>query len=403
MANFNNSLKSLVNQQMIAKAAKTVGEKEANISTAVSTIIPSLLAVFIKRKGHSPQIENILNEAGNLDLLSDIGNLCEEKPNEDQRRIGDDFLQHLLGDKAADFTNPIAEKAGISKVTTNRLISMIAPIVVGYMGNKLVKENWTKAQLFDELEKEKSQFQTAIPQGLIKSFNLGTVINTVSTSNKPTPEKAKSKSWMMWIILIILLLLLFFGWRSCNKQDPAVTTESITMTETDRVPIQTVAANPSSEMTEMTLADGSVIRVHKNGIEEKLIKFIESDDYKNANNDQLKDKWFEFDGISFAFNSGTELKPESESQINNIVAILKSNPNAKIQIAGLADKKGTEAANMSVSQERAKTIESIFESKGIGSQIVKVEGLGDQFAKHSASESNAERAEDRDIALRFVK
>ena len=400
MANFNNSLKSLVNQQMITKAAKTVDEKESNISKAVSIIIPSMLGIFMKRKGHSPQVENILHEAGNLDIISEIENLCEEKPTEDQRRIGDDFLQQLMGDKAADFTNPIAEEAGISRVATNRLVSMIAPIVVGYMGNKLVKEGWTKTQLFDEIEKEKSHFQTIIPTGIIKAFALENILN-VTPQKSTFEQKSKSNSWIMWLVLIVLLLLLLFGWRSCRNKD--VVTESITMTETVKPIVATTPETTARNLIEMTLPDSSIIKVYKGGIEEKMIKFMESDEYKNATENDLKGKWFVFDDINFAFNSATELNPESGRQIDNIVAILKSDKNAKIKIGGFADKKGTEEVNMNISEERAKTIEKIFDGKGIGNQVVKIQGYGEEYAKHSTSETDSQRAEDRDIALRFTK
>ncbi|MCC8145678.1 MAG: OmpA family protein [Bacteroidales bacterium] len=416
MANFNNSLKSLVNQQMIAKAARTVDEKESNISTAVSTIIPSLLGVLLTKKGQSPQVENILNEAGNLNIMSEVENLCEERPSEDQRRIGDDFLQHLLGDKAADFTNPIADKSNISRVATNRLISMIAPIVAGYLGNKMVRENWTKSQLFAEIDKEKNEFKAAIPAGVIKAFDLESILNT--NPDKREPEKANNKSWIIWVILIILLLLLFLGWRSCNNRDNTqVTNQAVTTTTTvqpadrtgavnpnDRTEtVQPVATTTSRELTEMNLPDGSVIRVYKGGVEEEMIKFMESDDYKNASDNDLRDKWFQFDDIAFEFNSATQLKPESERQLNNIAAILKSNKDAKVKIAGFADRRGSEEANMNISEKRAKTIENMLDSKGVGSQVVRTQGYGDEYAKHSASASNEERAEDRDIALRFVK
>ena len=45
----------------------------------------------------------------------------------------------------------------------------------------------------------------------------------------------------------------------------------------------------------------------------------------------------------------------------------------------------------------------MLDKKGVGSQIVRTEGFGDEYAKHSPQESNEKRAEDRDIALRFVK
>lgn len=401
MANFNDSLQSLVNQQMITKAAKTVDEKASDISTAVSTIIPSLLGVLLKRKGHSPQVENMMTEAGNLNILSSIENLCEEKPTEDQRKIGDDFLQFLLGDKAADFTNPIADKAGISRVATNRLISMIAPIVVGYLGNKIVRENWSKAQIFNQLEKEKSDFKSAIPSALVKSFGLENLLNTDTPTKREEPKKSGGKWWIILLILL-LLLLLFFGWRSCKNDSDMVNMQEV-VTEEVVEPVKSVVMPDKGEMEDMTLPDGSVIKVYNGGIEEKMIKFMESDEYKNATEEDLKNKWFQFDDINFEFGSATDLKPESERQINNIATILKGSKDFKVRIAGFADKKGTEEANMHISQQRAKTIESMLEAKGIGNQIVKTEGYGDEFAKHSASESNDQRAEDRDIALRFVK
>lgn len=236
MAHFVDSLKSLVTKQMVSKAATTVDEKESHIEQAVGLIIPSLLAVLLKKKGHSPQVENTLREAGNLNILSQIENLCEEKPTEDQRRIGDDFLQLLLGDKAADFTDPIAEQTGISKVATNRLISMIAPIVVGYLGYKLVSEEWTKAQLFDEIETEKTYFVSVVPRDLIKAFGLETQLGIVEakTSNK-------HKGWMSWLALLILVLLLLWGWRTCSQRAQAA--DSVTSYELRVTSAQSIDAS----------------------------------------------------------------------------------------------------------------------------------------------------------------
>lgn len=424
MTNFMNSLKSLVSQQMIANAAKVIDEKESNVSNAVSMIIPGLLAILMKRKNHSPQVENILHEAGNLDIVSEVKNLCEERPTEDQRRIGDDFLQQILGDKAADFTDPIAEQACVSKVGTNRLISMIAPIVAGYLGNKLVADKWSKTQLFEALEKNKSGFHAIIPEGVIKAFNLESVFNAVPANNtdnnmaaktiispeppKPEEPKKKGKGWIFWLLLLLLLLLAFLAWRSCNNKKIDEISNSAVKTEkqaesaiTDKA--SQIANTLEGEAAKLTLPDGSVLNVYKGGIEEKILAFLKSDEYKNATDNDLKKKWFVFNGVNFVFGSATELNPDSHHQLDNIVAILKSNKDAKIKIGGYADKKGSEQTNMNISRERAKTIESLLASKGVGNQIVAVEGYGEEFAKHQIAESDAARAEDRDIALRFVK
>lgn len=409
MTSYYNALKALINPQMINSAARTVEESETSVSKAVNSIISGLMGVMLK-KGNTPQLTNIFEEAGNLNILIGEHNIFEEKPTLDQQRIGDDFLQHLLGDKASMFTAPIADSANISKVAVNRLVSMVAPIFSGLFGNKLVKENMTMGQIFRDIRDEKSQFVKNIPLELINNFGLTSVLG-----DEVSKETKKNYNWLIWAGLIALLILIFLGWRSC-KDDIFTGDSSSTVLVTDTISQElknrenatsnnnvSATNNSQKETTEVILPDGAKLTVYKGGVEEKMIDFLKSDEYKNAKDSELKDKWFEFDNLAFVFGSSTELASDAKTQLNNLIVILKQYKDAKIKIAGFADKKGTESANMKVSQERAKTIEKLLEEGGVGSQVVKTEGYGDEYAKHSASDSDKERAEDRDIALRFVK
>ncbi len=421
MAQLFDSLKSLMNSERISRVARVVDEKEGNVSTASSAIIASFLGVMLKN-GNTPQIRNILDEAGNLDILSCIGDICDEKAPQDQLRIGDNFTQHLLGDKAADFSNPIAAKAGISKPTTNRLVSIIAPIIAGYLGNKLVKDNWSFQKVLNQIENERNAFAPLIPADLIRSFGLSSVLNTNNAANKnDKPEKEKKGGgWITWVIIILLLLLLLFWWRSCrNNNNTAAVYETGVITDTVR-PMPGAAMTPATpvlpadsaygaygmenrEMVTLDLPNGQTIRAYDGGMEEDMLDFLKSGDYKTDTPEELRDKWFEFDNLSFQFGSSTEFTQGSRAQLDNIIAMLRNYKDAKVQIAGFADRRGTEQANMEVSKERAKTIENLLEQAGLGNQVVKVEGLGDEYAKHSASDPNSLRAEDRNIALRFVR
>lgn len=400
MSKIYHSLKGLISNEMVAKAAKTIDEKESNVSKASTSIIASLLAVMLK-KGHTPQIKNILETAGNLNILSDIGSICEERLTQDQQRIGDDFLQHLLGDKAADFTDPIAKDAGISQVGTNRLVSIIAPLFAGYLGEKLVRDNWSMEDIFTDIKKEKEKFSNEIPAGVIKAFGLSSILSAPASSSSVTSnntKKKKSSSWIVWVVLILLLLLLLFWWRSCRNTKTEMVVEKATVTET--VTPQTPA---QPNLITLTLLNGEKIQAAKGSVEEEIINFLNSNEYKNAKNTDLQKKWFHLNNVRFEFDSANQLQSGSQSQLNNIVAILKSYKDAKIVVGGFADKKGADEVNMEISRERAKTIEDILDKGGVGSQIVRTQGLGDEYAKHNASESNAQRSEDREAGIRFVK
>lgn len=402
MSHFYDSLKGLLCGGMAKQAAKTVDETPEKVEKAIPAILSSLLAMYMKSRGQN--VNNILTEAGNLRIADKIENICKEEPDKDQRRISDNLLQTLFADRAADFTAPIAEHAGISKVAANRLIYMIAPVVAGFLGGKLVNEKWSLTKLQDEIRNAKTHFAKDVPTGVVKTFDLSYILSSDSGHTPSTIvdsiEKKKGFGWIWWLLLIALLLLLFFGWRSCQEKkvlEPEIISSAIITAEDQ--PSETIV----SGLIDLTLPNGQVITVAKDGIEERMIHFLNSDEYKNANNEQLKNKWFEFKDVAFQFDSTTELKASAEKELDNIAAILKAYPSAKIRIAGFADKKGTEQVNRTISGERAKSIEKILDGKGIASQIVKVEGFGEEFAKHQATETNDQRSEDRDIALGFVK
>lgn len=407
MAQIYNSLKDLICPQLISKSSHIVGEKESNVSTASDSIIASLLGVILKN-GDTPQMRNLLDEAANLDIVPQFGNICEERISEDQRKIGDNFLQQLLGDKAADFTNPIAAHAGISKVATNRLVAMVAPTVAGYLGNLLQKDKRNLQQLLQQIGDEKHLFASFIPSNLMDNFGLSSIFNKNKTTVVEEPKK--KNGWLMWLILAILVILLFFWWRSCNRMDTSSTNESMAYRDTVTRVAPAAATVPAERTATMdrdtaslTLSNGQTIRFYKDGMEKEMVDYLNSNAYKNATAEELQSKWFQFDNITFEFNSSTDFMEHSQQQLNNIVAILKSFPNAQVRIAGFADNRGSEDVNMEISKERAKTIERIFDERGVGKQVVRTEGFGDEYATRPASASDSERAKDRDIALRFVK
>lgn len=384
-----------------------------------------------QKKGHTAQIRNIFEEAGNIGLISDVGTF-DEHLTHPQQTIGDNFLQQLLGDKAEDFTTPISKESGISQVATNRLISVIAPSFPAFFGKKIVKDGVSFQTIIDQIKSQENTYASKIPADLIKTFGLGTVLNaqkaqaqakpqtvnyatsgtTTTKTTTPPPVKKNKNSWITWLFVIIALLLIFFWWRSCNSNpdnmarsgsEYMVDSTNVIAEANPRVSNAPAEAAEVLAITEISLPNGEQVQGHKDGVEEKMVNFLNSEEYKNASAKDLEGKWFEFDNIDFEFGSTTELKEGSKAQLNNIIAILKAHKDAKVMVAAFADKRGTETANMRVSKERAKTIEKMIEDAGVKSQVVRTEGYGDTQAEYSANAPESDRAKDRDIAIRFVK
>ena len=196
------------------------------------------------------------------------------------------------------------------------------------------------------------------------------------------------------------MLLGWFFWKQCNKKAEAVpvsTTDS-TSTEVNSADYNGDTVIVKRETMVVTLPSGKTLQAYKGGIEDQIVTFLKSDDYKNATEDQLKDKWFNFDNLNFEFGKAV-LTPDSKVQLENLKLILAEFPDAKIKIGAYTDKKGDANTNLKLSNERANTVKSSLNS----SQVLEAEGYGSKFAKIPEEASDKERESDRKTAIRFVK
>ena len=155
-------------------------------------------------------------------------------------------------------------------------------------------------------------------------------------------------------------------------------------------------------LSEVTLPNGTKLQAYPGGIEDQMVKFVQSEEYKAATNDSLKEKWFNFDDLNFVFGK-TELTAESKRQLDNITAILKAYPDVKIKIGGYTDRKGDDAANKKLSDDRAKAVQAALQKAGVGGQVPEAEGYGEQFATVEESASDDARKVDRKTAIRLIK
>jgi outer membrane protein OmpA-like peptidoglycan-associated protein/tetratricopeptide (TPR) repeat protein len=79
--------------------------------------------------------------------------------------------------------------------------------------------------------------------------------------------------------------------------------------------------------------------------------------------------------IFFDFDKAT-LRPLSNVELNNLVLLLKSNPNLQVEISGHTDSKGDDAYNQKLSEERAQAVVDNLIKAGISADKMKAKGYG---------------------------
>lgn len=79
--------------------------------------------------------------------------------------------------------------------------------------------------------------------------------------------------------------------------------------------------------------------------------------------------------IFFDFNKAT-LRPLSNVELKNLVMLMKSNPNLKVEISGYTDSKGSIDYNQKLSESRAQSVVARLIENGISADRMKAKGYG---------------------------
>jgi outer membrane protein OmpA-like peptidoglycan-associated protein len=97
----------------------------------------------------------------------------------------------------------------------------------------------------------------------------------------------------------------------------------------------------------------------------------------------------------------TDLKPESQVELDNLVQLMKDNPTLKIQINGHTDNVGKAADNLKLSNGRAQSVVAYITSKGIAAERLSAQGFGATQPVDS-NDSEEGRAKNRRTELKVL-
>ncbi len=415
-------IKGQLGPALITQAASTLGESESGISKAISGLLPAVLGGMANH-ADKPGVLDAITGAASSGML---GNLLGGSSN---NSLITTVLTAIFGDKVGGLVNSISTFAGVSNSTSSSLLNMVTGATLGSVGKYAADNNLGASGVTSLLSDQKGIVSSLLPAGLsLASLGIGDMFGAPEMENvkvtafdqpkvevnrggnvhtTPTPENNNNEGGSIWKWLLPLLLLglaAWFLWKQFDKPaEQTVTNEIVADSTANMVNDSAMMVMPVNEMTDIDL-NGKMIKGYANGMEASMINFLKSDGYKNSTDDEaLKDTWYNFDNVNFKMGSATEIEAGSEDQVQNLAAILKAYPDAKIKIGGYTDNVGDAAVNKDISQKRADFIKTELGKLGVAAQVVDAEGYGSEFAKVPATASDDERAVDRKMAVRFTK
>jgi outer membrane protein OmpA-like peptidoglycan-associated protein len=150
---------------------------------------------------------------------------------------------------------------------------------------------------------------------------------------------------------------------------------------------------------ERDLPDGYRIKAASSGIEAGLIGAIQNPTKDPKKKPDKTSGWFDFDRLVFIGESADIDLPQSRSQLQNIVEILRAYPAVKLKIGGYVDSAGPAERARMLSTNRAEAVRTALIQMGVKPARLEAQGYGSQRPVCPANDTEFCRAQNRRISV----
>lgn len=351
----------------ISSIAGSLGQSEQAVSRGMESSIATVLG------GLASKSEDLAGLRKLLDLLP--GNLGEiswsrmagslSNPNSPFVAAGHRILSGLFGTSERAVTDAVGKESGLSPSSAGTLMTMAAPLVIGFLSKRVRDEGMSMRTLGNLLHKESPTIRSGLPPSL---SNLVWSHPTVEATASPVVAQSvhSEPSMLRWALPLGLFALALGGfWLLTHARRPAVEVGRVTTGTANRI---------ANDTTDLLRQKTPAVTLHlpPNGPEERLLVLIKN---PTASLDQASQ--IDFDGLHFASGSAT-VAPRGEEQITNVASILTAYPNVRLKIDGHTDSVGDTASNLALARSRAENVKAELVAKGISPDRLTTEAFGDQ-------------------------
>lgn len=156
-------------------------------------------------------------------------------------------------------------------------------------------------------------------------------------------KKKSKRNWLPWLLAALALLVLLFALSRCDREETS-TVETAAVPAQEDGAAEIVAATPNA------------------GEASALAGTAGLDTYLAST--EPTPRTFVFERLNFD-TAASDIRPADRAEVDQVAAALIRNPSARITIAGYADARGADAANMALGKARADSIRAALVDRGI--------------------------------------
>ena len=370
--------------------AAALGESPAKTQAALAGVVPALLGGISSTVTTPAQADLLLGviKRHKLDEAPATGMAAAMKaPGGISSLIasGRPLVESLLRGKTSAVGDWVTGLSGIGKSSSLSLMSLVLPLVLGQVGRRVASTGWNASSLLGLLGEQRSFLQSA-PAGLQTLLGLADspAARPVSFESVPAvpdddetamapvvTQSARRGSALKWAVPLLLLAAVAVYFLRPGDSSRGSVVSDVSGPDVPS-PVATAGIAALGPIVERRLPNDTTLRIPTNGVESKLIGFIE-----DTGRAPSTETWFTFDRLEFETDSA-RLTASASEQLNNIADILRAYPDVKVKIGGYTDNTADAAHNLQLSQARATAAMQQIVATGIDSSRVSAEGYGEQ-------------------------
>lgn len=365
--NIMNTTQSFLTPDYIKKLSSVLGQPMDKVQSSLRTVLPTFLLGLFNKGSSAEGADSIVKMVQTSSF--DNNSLPENINDTSYLQKGENVVNNIFGSNLGSVTNTLGTSTGLGSSGIQKMMGLIAPIVMGVVGTKVKSERLNATGLAGFFRQQKSLVSSLMPSSLATLVGVGGV-KSFTKSGRVTAERSKPMG-SRWGLLALLALLLigFFYWFAVQRFQKIVTEPN----QTEAAKIQPAPTQPSAAPVSLG----------------QLGAFLAS-----PNAAELP-KRFNFENLSFA--TGTvSLSSSSTAEIDQIAAAMKQYPNVTARIEGFTDNVGNPGINQTLSDGRAMVVRDMIIGKGIDPSRLEATGRG-QDAPIAPNETEEGRAKNRRI------
>jgi len=375
------TLQGAVTPDLVEHLAGLLGESPDATAKGLTAVLPTLLGALTMRTEHEG-IADVMHAThvglgGGNPLDGLVAGLSSPDVRSTLMDHGATIATQLLGAQSAPVTAALAGQSGLKGDTIGSLIKLGGPMAMGALAKALGGEP-TAQGTTDLLHAERPAIMAALPPGIRE---LLAPLAAAATPLHGTPVEAAAESalsasrWLPWLIGLMVAIILFAGLRGCQDQDAEKAALSSVTT-----PIVTEA--PREEM-EIVLPDGTALKLESGHVGFELVRFLQSA--------EPAPRSFRFEDLTYD-SADSSLDAQSAATVRTVAAIMQAFPTMTARIVGHTDNQGEASANQTLSETRARAVETLVEESGIADARIASEGRGqtEPIATNDTAEGRAQ-------------